>query len=253
MRYLIEFSPFSYLPFFSPLGDLPEGVFVVVRDRIGEDLGRVSSPTSEEEIGVILRIAEESDLAQKKEASLLGEKSFFLFKEIVKSHQLPIKPVDYHIRLDKSRITFYVIPYSTFNRKKIEEMVANQIPIKARIRKINPRDYARRTSGIGKCGRLVCCVLFKGKLPVVSLRTARTQNLFLPPERISGICGRLLCCLAYEEEIYREAQIRYPSFGSIVQTPYGKGTVIGIDIFHEKVTVKTKESEIVVKLDELSQ
>ncbi len=259
-NYLIKFSPYSILPFLSTIGPLSSGEVVIVKDRTGEDMGSVVSMTEEEEVGIILRKALDADLVKCDELKAMGEKSVSIFQEIRKEKKLPIKLIDHHIRWDKKKLTFYIIAHQKFDWEEFESLLSQRIPIKVRIKEVNPRLYASLLKGIGKCGREICCVKFRENLPRVSLRTARLQNLFIPTERISGICGRLICCLAYEEEIYQEAFSRYPPFGSIVKTRYGKGEVVGIDIFHERVHIrlfakqggKPPEREVSVSLKEIS-
>ena len=57
-------------------------------------------------------------------------------------------------------------------------------------------------TGMGRCGRELCCATFLSELDTVSLRMAKDQNLPLNPDKISGACGRLLCCLQYEHDGY---------------------------------------------------
>ncbi len=251
MNYLVEFSPYSALPFFSPLGQLESGDLVITKDKIGEDIGRVVGPTEEEEVGVILRLLTEADRERLVELKKLEGKAFSLFQEMGKRKKLPIKILHCHIRWDKKLLTFYIIAHYSFDWEKTAHLLEKEIPIKVRIKEADPRVYASLLKGIGKCGRELCCVAFKGKIPRVSLRSARLQNLFLSTERISGICGRLLCCLAYEAEFYQEALTRYPALGSIVKTKFGFGPVANIDIFHELISVRIKNREVTVHLSEL--
>uniref|UniRef100_A0A7C3Z2H9 PSP1 C-terminal domain-containing protein n=1 Tax=candidate division WOR-3 bacterium TaxID=2052148 RepID=A0A7C3Z2H9_UNCW3 len=251
MNYLIEFSPYALFPFFSPLGELETGELVIVRDKIGEDIGRVVSQTENEVVGIILRRVDESDSPRLEELKDLGEKALTVFRSIKSQRRLPIKILDYHIRWDKKRMTFYIASWQSFDWEEIEAILEKEIPIKVRIREISPRIFAGVIKGMGRCGRGVCCGLFKENLPRVSMRTARLQGLFIPSERISGICGRLLCCLAYEEEIYEEALAKYPALGSVVKTKRGEGKVAGIDIFHEKILIKLEDREITLPLSEL--
>ena len=66
---------------------------------------------------------------------------------------------------------------------------------------------------------------------------AKNQNLALNPAKINGACGRLLCCLAYEDEQYTMSSSGMPSVGETVETTYGEGKVVSIDILNRKYKV----------------
>jgi len=73
----------------------------------------------------------------------------------------------------------------------------------------------------------ICCSVFLHNLDTVSVKMAKEQNMLLNPEKISGICGRLMCCLAYEYDNYLRVKKNMPKTGKIIDTPQGKGKVIG--------------------------
>jgi len=72
----------------------------------------------------------------------------------------------------------------------------------------------------------------------VSIKMAKQQDLPLSPMEISGLCGRLLCCLAYEDEYYREAKQDLPKVGETVDTEYGQGRVLGVNVIKQTLTVE---------------
>lgn len=99
------------------------------------------------------------------------------------------------------------------------------------LRQIGVRDKAREVSGIGQCGRVLCCASYmKNFVDSVSINMAKNQNLALNPSKINGQCGRLLCCLTYEDEVYSENRKEMPILGEKVETEKGTGTVVSIDI-----------------------
>ena len=73
------------------------------------------------------------------------------------------------------------------------------------LRQVGVRDKAKNISGIGQCGRKICCSSFLNDLDSVGIAQVKNQNLALKPSKINGICGRLLCCLKYEDEAYKES------------------------------------------------
>jgi cell fate regulator YaaT (PSP1 superfamily) len=72
---------------------------------------------------------------------------------------------------------------------------------------------------------------------------AYDQELFVSPERITGMCGRLMCCLAYEREAYLAELAELPKLGSHVTVGDKQGKVIGHSIFRRTVTVLTEDRD----------
>src|SRR5205807_8870693 len=115
-----------------------------------------------------------------------------------------------------------------------------------------PRDEAKRLDGIGRCGRQLCISSWLPEGKPVSLSLAKAQGLSLNPVQISGPCGRLLCCLHYEHDFYVQQRKRFPKEGKALKTSEGIERVISVDIFRERVTLRSEAGETrVVALDQL--
>ena len=109
------------------------------------------------------------------------------------------------------------------------------------MRQIGVRDEAARLTGIGRCGREYCCSSWLPELSPVSLSLAKDQHLALNPSQISGGCGRLLCCLKYEHDFYVTSRKRFPKEGKELLTERGKEKVVAVDIFRERVFLRSAE------------
>jgi cell fate regulator YaaT (PSP1 superfamily) len=94
---------------------------------------------------------------------------------------------------------------------------------------------------VGRCGREYCCSSWLKELSPVNLGLAKDQHLSLNPTQISGGCGRLLCCLKYEHDFYVAARKRFPKEGKTVRTAVGPERVIAVDIFRERVFLRSEE------------
>ena len=79
------------------------------------------------------------------------------------------------------------------------------------LRQVGARDKAKEVSGVGICGRKLCCSSFLNDLDAVSISMVKNQDLSLNPSKINGCCGRLLCCLRYEDEFYSDNKKGLPS------------------------------------------
>ena len=117
------------------------------------------------------------------------------------------------------------------------------------LRQIGVRDEAKILGGIGPCGRPLCCATFLGDFMPVSIKMAKDQNLSLNQTKISRVCGRLMCCLKYENDTYEEAKRALPDFGKEVETPDGKGRVVGLNLLDRVVKVKLYKKAIAMDYD----
>ena len=107
---------------------------------------------------------------------------------------------------------------------------------------------------MGRCGRQYCCSSWLPELRPVSLSLAKDQRLSLNPSQISGGCGRLLCCLRYEHDFYVTSRKRFPKEGKEVRTAKGAEKVMAVDIFRERVLLKSEDgSTRVAMLTDLKQ
>lgn len=199
--------------------DLKNGDYVIIPTRYGKDLamilGRAKHPLGlrPSDIVKIERKANDEDLQKFKELSLKEDDAFRIFKEKVLEHGLDMKLVAVHFLLEESKALFF---FSSENRVDFRELVKDLVSVfkmRIELRQIGVRDESRIIGGLGVCGRPYCCHSIRDKLPPVSIKMAKEQNLSLNSTKISGQCGRLLCCLSYEYNWYAEARKKLPSEG----------------------------------------
>ena len=149
-----------------------------------------------------------------------------------------MKLVSAEYNLDGSRLTFYFTAEERVDFRELVRELTAFFKTRIELRQIGPRDQAKMVGGLGRCGRPFCCGSFLTEFTPVSIKMAKEQDLPLDPMKISGVCGRLQCCLAYESAQYREAKALMPKRGQPVETPSGKGMVIGGNPLKETVQVE---------------
>ena len=110
------------------------------------------------------------------------------------------------------------------------------------LRQIGVRDEAKMIGGLGICGRPLCCGAFLKDFQPVSINMAKDQGLSLNPTKISGTCGRLMCCLKYESEAYQDMIRQTPPADSLVDTPYGRGTVMDSSLLRGTCRVRMQNN-----------
>lgn len=156
-------------------------------------------------------------------------------------HGLEMRISDAEWQWDRQRLTVYFTAERRVDFRALVREMAGHYRARIELRQIGVRDEAARIGGIGRCGRELCCSTWLTEPGPVSLGLAKDQRLSLNPAQISGGCGRLLCCLKYEHEFYLASRKRFPKEGRTVQTLRGAEKVIAVDIFGERVLLRSEE------------
>lgn len=202
--------------------ELKAGDYVIIPTRYGKDLALVLGKTEhpiglrKSDIVTISRKATQVDVDRYNEYRAKEAEAFTVFKEKASFHKLDMKLVAVHFLLEELKALFF---FSSDNRVDFRELVKDLVSVfkmRIELRQIGVRDEARITGGLGVCGRPFCCHCVNDKLPPVSIKMAKEQNLSLNSVKISGQCGRLLCCLSYEYNWYAEARRGLPNEGQHV-------------------------------------
>ena len=172
--------------------------------------------------------------------------------ERVQQHALPMKVSDAEWQWDRKKLTIYFTAEQRVDFRALVRDLAGLFHTRIELRQIGARDEAKRLDGIGRCGRQLCISSWLPEGKPVSLSLAKAQGLSLNPVQISGPCGRLLCCLHYEHDFYVQQRKRFPKEGKTVKTSVGNERVISVDIFRERVTLRSEAGETrVVALEQL--
>lgn len=198
---------------------LNQGDAVIIPTRYGKDMamvmGMVNHPVGlkPSDIVMVERKANQDDFKKYQELADKEAGAFKTFKEKVALHKLDMKLIAVHFLLEEPKALFF---FSSENRVDFRELVKDLVSVfkmRIELRQIGVRDESRITGGLGVCGRAYCCHSICDRLPPVSIRMAKDQNLSLNSMKISGQCGRLLCCLSYEFKWYSEARKSLPNEG----------------------------------------
>ena len=153
--------------------------------------------------------------------------------------------------LERKQLIFLFVSETRVDFREMAKELASIYKTRIELRQIGVRDRAKEISGLGQCGRELCCSSFQRNMTDgVSINMAKNQNLALNPSKINGQCGRLLCCLSYEDDVYTERRVGLPNIGDVVRTNKGKGTVVSLDILKRSYQVDVPdEGRITVTLD----
>lgn len=227
----------------SALGDVAEKKC----QRCGS-CGQAESPPPR----AIVRQATPEDRKVATELRINEEEVRKTVRDRVRQHNLPMKASDAEWQWDKRKLTIYFTAEQRVDFRALVRDLAGLFRTRIELRQIGARDEAKRLDGIGRCGRQLCISAWLPEGRPVSLSLAKAQGLSLNPVQISGPCGRLLCCLHYEHEFYVQQRKRFPKEGKTVKTAEGNERVISVDIFRERVTLRSEEGATrVVTLEQL--
>ncbi|MCL1877524.1 MAG: stage 0 sporulation family protein [Defluviitaleaceae bacterium] len=250
----VRFKDVGKIYYFDPhtLEGLTMNTPVIVETGRGAGYGLVAMEARDIDIRTIsqplrkvLRAATDNDTMQELTNRKREDEAREICLEKIKTHKLEMHLVDVELAFDLSKIIFFFTADGRVDFRELVKDLASTFRMRIELRQIGVRDEAKMLSGIGICGRELCCASFLDEFQPVSIKSAKDQGLSLNPTKISGICGKLMCCLKYEEETYAYLLKGMPGVGDLVRTPIGDGDVLSINILRQtaKVAVRVKPNE----------
>ncbi len=229
---------------------LKPGDMVLLPTRYGSDLAR-NLGMSEHPVGIrpsdlveVIRLANQKDLDHAQDLAEQEYDAGQVFREKVRKHDLAMKLIAVHFLVGEPKVLFF---FSSDNRVDFRELVKDLVGVfkmRIELRQIGVRDESRITGGLGICGRPFCCHCISEKLPSVSIRMAKDQNLSLNSAKISGQCGRLLCCLSYESKVYEEAKRNMPPEGARFYYDDTSFRVSSVNVITEMVRITGEDGRV---------
>jgi len=255
-EYILRYGGMRFLGLFKGdgNGEYRHGDRVIARTDRGLEVGvvlRESTPETAELLreageGQILRKMTHEDAieAERIQAHVPGEME--TCRGYIEKLGLSMHLVDLEHIFGGERIIVYYLAESRVDFRELVRQLAGEFQTRIEMRQIGVRDEAKLLADFGDCGKEVCCNNHLVQIPPVSMKMAKLQKATLDPTKISGRCGRLKCCLRYEYETYERMQKELPPMGSYVDTPEGRGKVIGQEILCAQLTVMTDDRRRVI-------
>ena len=204
-------------------------VTIPAGERVSEDNGPLKP---------VVRKATVKDMVQLERNRERENLAFAVCIEKIEKFKVPMKLLRTEYTFDRSKIVFFFTAEGRVDFRELVKELASVFHTRIELRQVGVRDEAKQVSGIGSCGRPLCCATYLGEFAPVSIKMAKEQNLSLNPTKISGVCGRLMCCLTNEEETYEELNSHLPANGDHVTTPEGlRGDVQSVNVLRQMVKV----------------
>lgn len=196
----------------------------------------------------VIRISTKNDYNQYLKNLKDAKEAIDFSKECIEDLGLNMHVIDSSFTFDRKQLLITFVSDERVDFRELAKRLAGKYKTRIELRQVGARDKAKFVSGIGICGKELCCSKFLNSMQSVTINMAKTQNIALNPNKINGCCGRLLCCLNYENEEYENCLHGMPSVGDKVKTEFGEGQVISLDILNRryKVNVNNDIKEVVL-------
>ena len=229
--------------------------YVIVETERGLQFGKVCVLLGElndgKEHTKVVQIAKNKEIKQNETNIKDAKKALEKAQELAEKLSLEMKFLDAYFTFDRKQLVFQFLADNRVDFRELAKSLASIYKTRIELRQVGVRDKAKEISGIGQCGRKLCCSSFLNDLDSVGIAQVKNQNLSLNPNKINGLCGRLLCCLKYEDDLYTEFREDLPEVGEIIKHNNEDVTVISVDIPNRKYTILTElgtKEEIFVPL-----
>ena len=255
-----RFQTAGRMYFFEPgeVADLAMNDWVIVQTELGQDAARVQilptdSPLVQVDppLGHLVRKATASDRFEMARHKRREAGTAATAAEIARRSGLEIRILGTDWQFDGgSVVVFYATDTSAPDLAPFSEDLAAQFGARVELRKLGARDETKVATGVGTCGRELCCSSWLDKFSNISIRMAKEQDLPLNQSKLTGVCGRLKCCLIYELETYQEVKGKLPKLGDTFHIPSCVGGQCGTGGCAQVQGVSmTKEAIVVGVLD----
>ncbi len=246
----IQFRPGQKIYYFDPAGFACQaGDHVIIDTARGPEFGlctggnhRIPQKDVVSPLRSVLRQATQQDEKIVAENRIKEKRAEEICQQKIAELRLDMQLVCAEYAFDGSKILFFFTADERVDFRELVKGLASVFHTRIELRQIGVRDKAKMVGGLGICGRPFCCASFLEDFQPVSIKMAKTQNLSLNPTKISGTCGRLMCCLKYEQDAYEDLLRRTPREESFVDTPEGRGTVVGVNLLRQQVRVQMEDS-----------
>jgi cell fate regulator YaaT (PSP1 superfamily) len=241
----VVFSPGGKVYSFDPAGlELTWNTKVICHTSRGQELGRVVKPNHEltslsQPLKRVVRRATGGDEEVAAENRLEARRAMRVFRDLLRTRAIDIKPIAAELVHDGSRIVFSYQSAQRMELSSLQDELRRRLGRRVELRSVGPRECARLCGDNGLCGGQHCSRRYPSHEQPITLRMAKDQQLPMSSGRITGLCGRLRCCLAFEHPTYKSFRDRAPRVGRPVETPQGRGVVTAYHVLEDTCTVES--------------
>lgn len=236
--------------------EIKNGDRVVVETQRGLECGTVVSdpferPNLNMEIKPIIRRADERDLKQFERNREDSKRAKQICQTESDKLDLKMNVISAEYTLDRAKVTFTYLADDRVDFRELLKVLASIFHCRIDLRQVGTRDKAKMVSGIGVCGRELCCARFMSDFDRISINMAKNQLLALNIQKLSGQCGNLMCCLRFEDDAYKSLRKDLPKLNAQVEYEGEKYRITSMNVIAKNCKLENKEHAIFITLDEL--
>src|SRR3989304_4491925 len=185
--------------------DVALGDKVVVKTPKGHQLGTVTT-LQEGEVesaltGSVTRLASQEDLERERSLQQECTGAAVQAQNKINDHGLPMRVIAVHWSLDKDYVTITFWAEDRVDFRALVRDLARLFSARVELHQVGARERAKLSGGLGRC-------------------------------------GRLLCCIRFEYQDYLQGKTEVPPPGEQVVTPMGVARVVKRDLMRGRVTVE---------------
>ncbi len=235
---------------------IKEGDAVVVETQRGIEYATVvtepfEKPNVSMEIKPIIRKATKEDLRQFERNKADEAEARKICQEESDRLDLKMNVISAEYTLDRAKITFIYLADERVDFRELLKVLASIFHCRIDLRQIGTRDKAKMVSGVGVCGRELCCAKFIGDFDRISINMAKNQLLALNIQKLSGQCGNLMCCLRFEDDAYKELRKDLPKLNSQVEYDGERFRVTSMNVITKNCKLENPDHAIYISLEDL--
>ena len=238
--------------------EVKSGDRVVVETARGLEIGKVTGSPFEKpdinlEIKEILRLATKRDLQDYEENKEDAARAKDIAQKEADRLNLGMNIIASEYTLDRAKITFTYLADDRVDFRELLKVLASIFHCRIDLRQIGTRDKAKMVSGIGCCGRELCCAKFISDFDRISINMAKNQLLALNIQKLSGQCGNLMCCLKYEDEAYKDLRKDLPKLNSNVEYEGETYKLVSMNVINQTCRIENGDTSLTVDLKDFKK
>ena len=238
--------------------EVKSGDRVVVETARGLEIGKVTGSPFEKpdinlEIKEILRLATKRDLQDYEENKEDAARAKDIAQKEADRLNLGMNIIASEYTLDRAKITFTYLADDRVDFRELLKVLASIFHCRIDLRQIGTRDKAKMVSGIGCCGRELCCAKFISDFDRISINMAKNQLLALNIQKLSGQCGNLMCCLKYEDEAYKDLRKDLPKLNSNVEYEGERYKLVSMNVINQTCRIENGDTSLTVDLKDFKK
>ena len=238
--------------------EVKSGDRVVVATARGLEIGKVTGSPFEKpdinlEIKEILRLATKRDLQDYEENKEDAARAKDIAQKEADRLNLGMNIIASEYTLDRAKITFTYLADDRVDFRELLKVLASIFHCRIDLRQIGTRDKAKMVSGIGCCGRELCCAKFISDFDRISINMAKNQLLALNIQKLSGQCGNLMCCIKYEDEAYKDLRKDLPKLNSNVEYEGERYKLVSMNVINQTCRIENGDTSLTVDLKDFKK